>query len=89
MNNLFDFDVIEIKNNRKIIRDKTGNLYSMYRLDKKEYQTYQELVKSKYIKKDIYSYFDCEVYYVVFINSINKSEDKAIKNEFINKLKSV
>ena len=52
MNNLLDYDVISVKENKTILKDKTGLYYSLYRLDKNEYQAYIELMKSKYIKKD-------------------------------------
>jgi hypothetical protein len=83
MNNLLDYDVISVKENKTILKDKTGLYYSLYRLDKNEYQAYIELMKSKYIKKDVYSYNDGNNYHVLFVNKINKSEDSAIINKFI------
>lgn len=89
MNNLFDYDILSFVDNKKIIRDKNGLLYSFYRLDESEYQAYKELSKSKYIKKDIYTYKDSTNYHVLFKNSINKSDDKAIKKDLIIILENV
>jgi hypothetical protein len=89
MNKLFDYDVISINDNKKVLRDKSGKFYSLYRLDNNEYQAYIELLKSKYIKKDIYSYKESIYFNVLFLESINKSEDKAVKNELINVLENI
>lgn len=89
MNKIFDYDVVLIKDNKKILKDKNGIYYSLYRLDKIEYQAYKELMKSKYIKKDIYSNFDGSYFNVLFIDSINKSESKAIRSELINVLEKI
>lgn len=89
MNKLFDYDILSIIDNKKIIRDKNGLLYSFYKLDENDYQAYKELTKSKYIKKDIYSYNDSTHHHVLFLNSINKSEDKAKANELIVLLENI
>ena len=73
MNNLLDYEVVSVKENKTILKDKTGLYYSLYRLDKNEYQAYIELMKSKYIKKDVYSYNDGNNYHVLFVNKINYS----------------
>lgn len=73
----FKFRLIKEYPDHIVIMDTAKITYSLYQLDKIDMLAYKNLRKSEYIKEHIYGYKDNNKYYLIFKNTIKKSDFKS------------